>query len=439
MAMRRSFASTLMVPVAFAGSMLLPAHTQLHWGIGGASACSGGAPGVPGAAAPREAGFTWLKPSLAFHPGSPAAPVPVATDGFFVIDAEGSMLSVDDAAAGMQVVVSDASGATLEGETKLLLEKGDGWYLFGWSAKSPLPAGAQLTATLSGAPITSGALGNVGGQFPLTVVGEPTALPEPSFAFSRWVDFYHLPADEQWLTCQSTICGVAQTLRVPATLEKRVGVELTWQPPPVVGGVAWALRVEPSTTNPDVNVNGAYAGDYLGDAPASSAVSLGRALFPTEAARYCVTLVLKDLRTGEEKRSEVCAEPEPATLAETDSSLGQCDEPPPALRDPWCALKAGTDKDCNVDPGGIATDPVDNLAGSGGSQGGGPATNPVDRGGSESTPPVDDARPNAASPRTSKGCAIGSTSRAEGAGWLFAALAIAAGLRARAASRRTSL
>jgi len=52
--------------------------------------------------------------------------VPVATDGFFVIDAEGPLASVDAATSGIQLVVTDDMGVSISGEITLLENKQPG-------------------------------------------------------------------------------------------------------------------------------------------------------------------------------------------------------------------------------------------------------------------------------------------------------------------------
>lgn len=419
-----------LVPVVYAAQLLLPEGASYGLGLGDALACSGGSSGV---AAPRESGWTWLKPSLGYNPGSPPAPVPVATDGFFVIDAEGSMLSAETAGSSMQLVVTDGSGATIAGQTKLLLNKQDGWYLFGWSSSSPLAVGTQLRASLSAAPVVSTAAGNVGGEFALVVVGAPTPLPQPSFTFSSWTDYY--VGEGPFLTCSSsptTTCGVvATTIDVPATLTKRAMAEVTWQVPQVAEGVAWTVRLEASKAQPDANPQFTPPYEYLGSL-SDSALTLGSILFQTSAPSYCATLVLTDLRTGQEKRSETCSAPQPALSVQTDTRLAACDAPPSqTLRDVWCRLQPDptTEPACAPNAG--------NVGGSGGSSagtgdgdvlGGKPGAKPPAIGGSGTMTNGADDADDLVSPRTSKGCQLGvsAPSPSTSVTWSLLALALLA-------------
>ena len=100
----RLLIAAALVPAVFACELLLPEHTTLHLGLGEALGCSGSGN------APRTQGWTWLKPFL--RPDRDVAPLPVATDGFFVIEANVTALSSTEALASLTVVVKDGSGAT---------------------------------------------------------------------------------------------------------------------------------------------------------------------------------------------------------------------------------------------------------------------------------------------------------------------------------------
>src|SRR5262245_48559477 len=84
-----------LVPAMFALDLMAPSTDGLPLGMGEALGC-GGAGNIP---APVD-GWTWLRPKLSASPGSSAsADIPVATDGFFVIEAVGHNFDVETARA----------------------------------------------------------------------------------------------------------------------------------------------------------------------------------------------------------------------------------------------------------------------------------------------------------------------------------------------------
>lgn len=216
--MIRLIAATL-ASLSFAVPLLLPRD---------ALACSGG--GASGSDVAPATGWTWLKPSLAPNPS--VGTVSIATDGFFVIDAEGNGLTAGDAASSMQVVVTD-------GKVELLLDRQLGWYFFGWSATSPLPLGARLFASLRATPIAPGAAGQVGGQFPLVVVAEPSSLAEPLPAFGDWFDFYR-GREGATVSCEAATWGCLpeRMLSIPLGFDRALAAQVIWNLPELAGGGA---------------------------------------------------------------------------------------------------------------------------------------------------------------------------------------------------------
>jgi len=281
------------------------------------------------------------------------------------------------------------------GETTPLKTKQEGQYLLGWAANDPLEVGAKLTASLRATSAVSGDPSNVGGQFPLVVVGVPTALPEPSFAFPTWFDFF--AGEGAPVSCQSSAaaagCAATPSVQVPGRAVKQTGAELLWQVVPSASGVAWAVRIEASPSqSTDVDVRQGV-NEYLAN-DAEPSVALGKVIFPTPADQYCVTLVLEDLRTQQETRAENCVKPQPPAHAETDSKLGLCDQPPTeALTEAWCRLKPAT----------LGSSLCESLPGDGAS---GSAGAPAESGGSA---PLGGSNASNAPPRsrTSKGCQLG--------------------------------
>jgi hypothetical protein len=443
----RIAAIAALVPAVFVGGLMLPEQPILHLGVGKVLGCSGGGN------VPAPIGWTSLTTSL--PPDAEHAAVPIATDGFFAIDVEGASLTESAAQSGLRVVVTNEAGEVLAGETTLLETRSPGYsYLFGWSAAEPIAVGSKLRASLSALQPAETGSPQVGGEYALLVVGAPTPLPEPGFTFSSWLDFYH--GDEPaTLSCAGVLdpsgCG-GQTFLVPTLVTKQLAAELSMQLPTVTGGVAWKARLEASPTNGDASFL-VYGGEYFGDETQLPAL-LGRAVFPTVAAQYCVTAVLTDLRTKQETRVERCAPAEAPQGTQTDTWLGSCAQPPSeALNEAWCRIRSSRTPGavCPAFVGGggssaIGGSPAGGSAGSaslGGTPSGGSAAGGQPSGGS----PGAGERPgnlganatSGASPaekRTSAGCQLSGGSSSSSLSGLVGAglLLVGWGLRRAAAS-----
>lgn len=456
---KRSLVAAL-VPLVFACELLLPEQADLHLGVGEALGCSGS-----GSTAPPM-GFSWVKPRLA--QGLGVRTVPIATDGFFTIDADGYMVSRDAALAGVRIVVKDEQDAVVAGETKLLSDGGSGsHYLFGWSASSALAVGAKLRANVSATPVApSAAPENLGGEFELEVVGEPTPLPTPAFLFTAWFDYYRGQPGAT-LTCAVSTppggCSSATAISVPASVEKQLEAQATWRPPTFTSGVAWTVKLEASPGQTNIDLSNLYLGnEYVGVASsATGTLDLGRVVYPHPAERYCATLVITDLRTKQESRAETCALPQAPQSADSDTKLGSCDQSPsPALTEAWCRLKQGSSSfpECVALAGG--------MGGAGGTGGTGGTGGAIGRGGSVSSGGYlggtvggahDNVPPDGGyqapgiggsgavavathdaddGPHTSKGCQLGGGSSRSNR-WLLAALGMGLAVRRRRSAGRS--
>jgi MYXO-CTERM domain-containing protein len=220
-----------------------------------------------------------------------------------------------------------------------------------------------------------------------------------------------------------------------------------WQPPPFTSGVAWKVRLEPSPSQSDADLSRVYPPtEYVGPASTGTgAISLGRIVFPTRSAQYCATLVITDLRTGQEKLAEICAPQQQATQGtDSDTRLGACAQSPsPTLTEAWCRLAPGSAviPECTGMASGTA-----GSGGTGGSAGGtggytgfgglvsdyfpagasgraGPQSSGTGGSGSVTPAPGNEAEAEGG-PRTSKGCQLGGSSSSSG-GWLGASLVLA--------------
>jgi hypothetical protein len=97
--------------------------------------------------------------------------------------------------------------------------------------------------------------------------------------------------------CKLTYLCLPSSRAVPRHLVEQVSAAVLWKPPQINGGVAWNVRVElgPEQAEDD---SLEHAQTFLGEPVAQS--SLQRIVFPHQAGRYCVTLVLENLRSGQE-------------------------------------------------------------------------------------------------------------------------------------------
>ena len=182
----------------------------------------------------------------------------------------------------------------------------------------------------------------------------------------------------------------------------------------------------------------------------------GLLAFAVADQNYCVRLMLRDLRSGDEASSEVvCATPQPESTLKTDSDLTFCDGPPnAALTERWCLLHpAGAASPAAGGAAAIAADPpacapFRGTGGSGGSSatdgsGGGSGTaindgGPV-RGGAASagatSRPIEALPPPG--PHTSSSCAF--NAKARGAAPLVALFGFAFVLARRRARSRVAI
>jgi hypothetical protein len=324
-----------LVPAFFALDLCLPSSDAVPTGIGEALGCSGA-----GNVAPIE-GWTWLRPARSYDDQGSAAGVPVATDGFFAIQAEGNGLSLEQARAQLRVSVTNEAGNELAGELSLLDTPRDGAYLFGWVAREPLAAGEHLTATLATEPATSGAP-YVGGQFPLRVAGPPVAPPEPQLMLNDWAKYYQGTGELVRCEQKPSSCGSVD-LAVPSEAVEQVAARALSAVSEVPVSVAWRLYVEPGTERASAQVTAAAT--YYGEAgDLEGYIGLGDVFFSPQAERrYCATLVLQELRTGSERRTQVCAEPVLSGVR-GDYRWTSCKEPPsPSMTRAWCELNPRAD------------------------------------------------------------------------------------------------
>jgi hypothetical protein len=355
-----------LVPGMFAVDMLFPTTEGLPVGVGDALGCSGG-PNLPAVVD----GWTALSPRLSHTAAGNAVAeesFSVATDGFFAISGEGNPLSLEQARAQLRVVVRDEDGLEVPGDISVLRsEPTRDSHLFGWVARQPLALGARLTVTLATEPATPGDR-NVGGEFRLKVEGAATAPSAPVVKYEDWGTFYRGDGEVGSVQCMSSArCGPRPTLSLPPRVTEHVAAQVHWMPPEVVGGVAWRVRVEPDAqqavvSSAESTLDDTGAGQELFGKveTAYRGVHVDDVIFQERADDYCVTVVLEDLRTGLEQRSELCAAPGPLQKYGTDTELAGCLEPPSAeLTRAWCELSQSTLPECGAAGAEQAETPAD--------------------------------------------------------------------------------
>jgi len=257
----------------------------------------------------------------------------VATDGFFVFGGRARGLSGDAAIASVDVKVTDEAGELVPGRVAVLREgpEGSDNLLLGWSADRALEVGDQLHGVIVEQAPRSG-VEPLRAELDLKVAAVPSPLEAGELEIARWVDFRHGVGERVQCASASTGCS---SLSVPSAEEQRHAFVAQWRAPQHVGYVAWRLElVEEGESGA---VLPAARDFFVGDDP-----FLGVTSFALSRPEYCVSIKIRDLHTGQEAQSEpLCAEPEPPARGEveTDTSVGQCPEPPnAALVETWCRL-----------------------------------------------------------------------------------------------------
>jgi MYXO-CTERM domain-containing protein len=398
--------------VVVAASLAVPDHGTLKLGIAEALGCTGGGPGT-GVTEQR-----WQRLAPTTQPGAVTA---LATDGFLPLRGLYTGLSVEEALASINLIVTDETGKKLPGSIKAF--GGPNRQVFGWTATEPLAIGQHLTAFVSVASMFD-PLSNLTQTYALQVVGPPEALPEPSAVFYGWTDTYKGVGPMALCQVAVSSCG-GPTMREVSSNFEATGhaVELFSKVAPQ-SGVAWEISLASPAGSPEstsyssypVVVTSAYEGAQV----------FGEIAFTLTTAEVCAVVITKDLRTGAEVRGDVCGVPQPAVRIKTDGlSLSACSEPPSAAaRDLWCEARKKDSQSCDL-PAANPNEPTV------------PAANPSEPtvpGPVVSDPMNADASDSDRGPATSKGCQLGgSGSPGSGGAWALslAALGVAAARRRR--------
>jgi hypothetical protein len=372
-------------------------------GVQPAEACSGGVPG---------AGWGSLRVADAY----PETRVPIATDGFVLFEAIkiGEGFSLED--GDVTIKVTDEQNVEIAGQLEILSGHTDtqsdvSQFLLGWQAEEPLELGAELQLSWSAGDLAEQSLA-------LDVVGEPPPLPTPTAVIDAWVDVRHGVGDVS--SCgNDTPCESSSF--VHSSEVKLRGVLTSWDVPELTGMVAWAVRSEVS--DPRDQGEGpvdrpSVVSRYVASRPT---VSAGLVTFADETVDHCVVLIVKDLRTGEEVRSEPkCGEPAEPALMRADHDLRLCAEPPtPESVELWCEGRRDPPEICDG-----------TTSGEGGEAGGG-GDGEIGAGGHRDVP-----KPRGGTSGSDGGCHLARTDGAWGSALLvLAALLSGVARRRRAAAR----
>lgn len=375
------------------GLCLIPGLFFLeHWGPDGlpsAQGCTGGAPPV------QEEVHLWPD----------AAAVGLATDGFFLLATSG----VSEPASlvpKLAVSVTTLDGVAVEG--KLLTLSGRDQDYLAWQADAPLAVGTELKIVVEG-PNGTGAA-SAADEAILKVTGEPAELQVGALSFGNWVDYRHGIGEP--VTCKSLYrCG-GDDLRVFAKERALPAVDALWGLENAVHGFTlWEVDVAASDPTPGLPVPPTLTVTQPNEPTSSSSL----VPFSNEATTHCVTVSVKDLRSGAVESAERCTTreaPSRESGISRDFPLGGCAEPPSTeLTAAWCEATSTPTSVCSTTPG----------------EGVGSANGP---------PPTNDAETPA---RTSSGCqmvvvGLGAASGTFGGfGSVLAVLSLAMRRRARAA------
>jgi len=260
--------------------------------------------------------------------------VPIATDGLVVLHGYYFDGDVDPAAPGVWVRATNDAGDSVPGKLRVAHTTDSSVYLT-WQADHALSIGDELQLSWSTHEPTSASTELAQARhMDLEVVSEPTVLPTPEALLGDWGDLRHGVGDLVSCTASNS-CGV-EDLQVPTREVRGVGVRTSWKLPEISGMVAWLAWAEPSKP--------ADAFDDFGVQPVlisgghRGSTNTGIAAFRQHASEHCAVLVVKDLRTNEERRSaSVCDDAKEPTFVRRDHDLTECDDAPTLESLPlWC-------------------------------------------------------------------------------------------------------
>lgn len=303
--------------------------------------------GVPTAEACAGSGWSdspaWAR--LVVADAYPLTRVSVGTDGFVALEGD---FYEGDTEAEVQLPAlraTDETGNEVPGRVELLRSESRGdvtRVVLGWQSDEPLAVGTVLELTFSGRSADGGE-GGAGsasqelGRVTLDVVEASAPLPTPSLTPGAWFEVGH--GVGELVDCEANNSCGDYTLQVPTREVRLPAVEASWALPDFAGMVAWEVRTEASDPQNGVESSLQHSTVVARRREKTDVVDVGSVVFADDASDYCVVLVVKDLRTGDEARSEPrCDIPSEAEYERADHKLASCAEPPTPESVPfWCA------------------------------------------------------------------------------------------------------
>ena len=382
---RRGIASWALVcgvlPFAYFAS-LMPAGTPL------AEGCSGAGDDV------EQSGVIFMNlPSDWSWPKLDA--LPVGTDGFFAFWITYAGILPEDLGSVVTVEVRDDANQLVPGSLQRLQSVehgGEAEVYLGWQADEPLTPGELLSASVLG----TGSDGDVSIATGLDVRdSEPALDAEASFQDFRLYRFDDGPR----VDCSvSSDCGPNLGFGTEFSTAYAAWFQVVLEPEVVF---AWEYSIEPVTGKGTLTKDAITWEELDESTPPSATLTAYRAtadldrgfdlLFRQDLAEYCVTLKLKDLRTGKSHSEEVCSS-RPAELETEERDLiRECEEVPEEYRARWCATEPpfleGDECDAFNGSGGAPSEPTGTGGASAGHSGESAGRPPLDTGGTRADVP----------------------------------------------------
>lgn len=405
----------------WAAGLLVAAQQGGLIDVKSAEACSGGVPGVG-----------WDNLRVPVITGEERAPI--ATDGFVLLRGAYVTDELADEVPLPWVRATNEADEELPGKLRVLrtqVNQGSKFVYLGWQADEPLPQGSVVKLSFAQAgDAGAGGAGNAPSAYEtveLEVVGEPTPLPVPTAGLETWVEVRH--GIGPLVECESTNSCGSTPLQVPIAEERVPGVLVSWQLPSIAGLVAWEVWAETSDVGDAATLPTPTPRQLIERELDVIPLVSDVVAFASDASEHCAVMVVKDLRTGEESRSDpACGEPEEPSSVIVDHDLASCDEPPtPDSSALWCLDNAKDERCADLEP-----------AGPGGNGGSAPDVPNRPDGGQTSAPDDSSMSGRASKSRTSSACSYAPPT---GNAWLtmvLGALGLAGAQRARRRDRARS-
>jgi hypothetical protein len=274
---------------------------------------------------------------LVTAPELDTGPLSVGPDGFFALAVLTRGITTEEVLAALTVGVQNSTGAYMDGSLAVLRSQNAGsedQVVVGWSSATPLEPDQDFSVSV---------MANDQGQgFAMRTGGNDADLVVPPLAATP---FERITYDVgELISCDLSFNGCGQLTGVGAETRDLYETTLTTGGSLVANAVAWEVSV--------TEVDG--KGILTDAAPwptillygEQSAFSLA---FADQRDEYCVNVVVRDLRSGEEVSEEHCTSPvEPVEQLSADKMIYCLTPPNPELTARWCAVSpsAASDPRC---------------------------------------------------------------------------------------------